>query len=91
METIKQNYKPAGDIEEEVKNCDLMNYGMFDSKDDFEFDSCDYCNGPVLGHLEAKCPRLEYDPEMVRKFERYLLKNKGMIFKMELRKQQNKE
>ena len=78
METIQKNYKLASEIEKELKDVDLENFLDFDGKGGFDFDSCDYCNGPVLGHLEVKCPRLEYDPGDVRKFEKHLKKNKGL-------------
>ena len=44
----------------------------FDYKGHYEFLKCAYCDGPLLGHMEAKCPRLEYDSGIVKRFESYL-------------------
>ena len=75
---MQKNYKSASDIAKELENVDLENFLDFDSKDGFEFDSCDYCNGPELRDLEVKFPRIEYELEMVRKFEKHLRKNEGL-------------
>ena len=38
----------------------------------YEFIHCEDCNGPILGHLTVKYPKLEYDAEVMSKFKNYL-------------------
>ena len=72
MNSLQKNYKSDNDIQKELANVNLDNFLDFDYHGQFEFVRCAFCDGPLLGHLEAKCPRVEYDGGTVSKFERYL-------------------
>ena len=72
MEDIKKNYKSCSEVEEEMKIVELENFLDFDYNGKYEFASCEDCNGPLLGHLKAKCPKITYDEEDVKMFETYL-------------------
>ena len=72
MEGMKMNYKSCSEIEEEMKNVVLENYLDFDVNRKYEFVFCEDCNGPLIGHMKAKCPKLAYGDEDVKKFENYL-------------------
>ena len=72
MDTIVKNYKQDSDIKNELADVKLDNFLDFDYSGNYEFLKCAYCDGPLLGHLEAKCPRLEYDSGTVKRFEAYL-------------------
>ena len=61
----------------------------FDYHGQFEFVRCTFCNGPLLGHLEVKCPKVEYDDGTVNRFERYLKGFNG--FRQALRKRENEK
>ena len=72
MEGMKNNYKLCSEIEEEMKNIELEHFLNFDYNGNYEFASCEDCNGPLLGHLKAKCSKIGYGEEDVKKFENYL-------------------
>ena len=72
MESIKVNYKKESEIEAELNNVNIENYLRFDYGGKYEFKKCEYCTGPLLGHYQPKCPRLEYDAAGVKRFEDYL-------------------
>ena len=75
MDSITTNYKSENDIRKELTHVDLDNFVDFGYNGQIDFVRCPYCNGPTLGHLEPKCPRLDYDKDILEKFDRYL---KGM-------------
>ena len=67
--SMKKNYKLYSEIEEEMKNVVLENFLDFDLNGRYEFASCEDCNGPLMGHMKAKCPKIAYGDEDVKKFE----------------------
>ena len=50
MESIRSNYKKDSEIEEELKNENIECYLRFDYGGKYEFKTCVYCNGTLLGH-----------------------------------------
>ena len=76
MESISTNYKKVSEIQEELKNVNIENYLEFNYQGDYVFKKCEYCDGLLLGHITQKCPKLDYDEKVVKKFESYL-KNIG--------------
>ena len=76
MDNIKSNYKKVSEIQEELKNVNIENHLEFNYQGDYVFKKCEYCDGPLLGHITQKCPKLDYDEKDVKKFENHL-KNIG--------------
>ena len=50
------------------KECSLR----FDYGGKYEFKTCEYCTGPLLGHYQPKCPKLEYDASGIKRFVDHL-------------------
>ena len=52
----------------------LEDYLKFKSNGEYEFLSCENCDGPMLGHQITKCTGLEesYDEKTIAKFEKWL-------------------
>ena len=67
-----KNYKPDADIRKELGHVKLDIFLDFDNDGNYEFLKCVYCDGPLLGHMEVKCPRLDYDSVLVKRYEGYL-------------------
>ena len=88
---MKKNYKLCSEIEEEMKNIVIENFLDFDVSGRYEFASCEDCNGPLIGHMKAKCPKLAYDDEDVKKFENYIKRIGGFKEAVWARKKKNKE
>ena len=76
MESISTNYKKVSEIQEELKNVNIENRLKFNYQGDYVFKKCEYCDGPLLGHIPQKCPTLDCDEKDVNKFENHL-KNIG--------------
>ena len=91
MENMKSNYKRESEIEEEMKNVVIENFLDFDDNSRYEFARCEDCNGPMMGHLKVKCPKLEYGEEDMNKFEVYLKRIGGFKEALWARKKKNKE
>ena len=72
MDNIKSNFKKVNEIQEELKNVNIENHLEFNYQGDYVFKKCEYCVGPLLGHVMQKCPKLDYDEKAVKKFEIYL-------------------
>ena len=70
------NYKKDAEIEAELENVNIENYLEFDYQGRYEFKECEYCTGPLLGHIQPKCPKVEYDERGVKRFKTHL-KNIG--------------
>ena len=85
MDNIKSNYKKVSEIQEELKNVNIENYLEFNYQGDYEFKKCPFCDGPALGHLAAKCPKLDHDEKAVKKFETYLKSMEGFSEAVERR------
>ena len=60
MENMKSNYKKEGEIQEEMKGVVIENFLDFDNNGRYEFMKCADCNGPMMGHLKVKSPKVEY-------------------------------
>ena len=71
-----KNYKKDPELKKEFLTTKMENYVRYFEGGQFEFKDCEYCNGPLLGHIQAKCPRIEYDERDVNKFKNHL-KNLG--------------
>ena len=54
----------------------IENYLEFENNGKYEFRRCEDCNGPMIGHLKEKCPKVEFSKDDVKRFERYI-KNIG--------------
>ena len=78
MEGMKKNYKSCSEIEEEMKNVVLENYLDFYFNGTYEFACFEDCNGLLIGHMKAKCPKLAYGDEDVEKFETHLKRIGGL-------------
>ena len=50
----------------------IDNYLELNYQGDYVFKKCEYCYGPLLGHIKQKCPKLDYDENAVKKFETHL-------------------
>ena len=72
MDNMKSNYMKVSDIQEELKNVVIENYLEFENNGKYEFWRCEDCNGPMIGHLTAKCPKVEYSDDDVKRFEIYI-------------------
>ena len=72
---MKDNYKKLDDIATDIRNSEIEKVLKFDSQDRYGFFHCETCGGPILGHLEPKCRRLNgvrYDNQTVKSFEDWL-------------------
>ena len=72
MESISTNYKKVSDIQEDLRNVTIENNFKFNYQGDYEFKKCEYCDGLLLGLMAQKCPKLDYDEKVVKKFKSYL-------------------
>ena len=72
MNIIMSNYKKDNEIQEELKNVNMENHLMFNYQSEYVFKTCEYCTGPLLGHLPTKCPKLEYNENGIKRFLDYL-------------------
>ena len=57
----------------------------------YEFARCEDCNGPLMGHMKAKCPKIAYGDEDVKKFETYLKRIGGFKEALWARDKKNRE
>ena len=64
------------DIHEELKNVVIEYHLEFWYNGEYEFRRSEYCDGPMLGHLKPKCPKVEYSEKDVQRFEKHI-KNIG--------------
>ena len=64
METVSTNYKKIIEIQEELRNVKIDNHLKFDYQGDYKFNKCEYCDGPLLGHMAQKCPMLDHDKRL---------------------------
>ena len=48
----------------------------FNNNGRYEFMRCEDCNGPMIGYLKPKCPKVEYSEDDVKRFEKFI-KNIG--------------
>ena len=55
-----------------MKNVVIENFLDFDLYGRYEIARCEDYNGPLMGHIKVKCPKLAYGEEDVKRFEIYL-------------------
>ena len=91
MEGIRKNYKSFIEIEEEIKKIQLENFLDFDFNRKYEFASCEDCNGLLLGHMKAKCPKIAYGDEDVKKFETYFGGFKEALWTRDMKNKEENE
>jgi len=74
IETMKNKYLNIEQIAGRLKAETLEDYLKFKSNGEYEFLSCENCDGPMLGHQITKCTGLEesYDEKTIAKFENWL-------------------
>ena len=76
MDDIKSNYMKESEIQEELKNVGIDNHLEIYYDGSYKFRRCEYCDGPLLGHLKEKCPKEDSSEDYVKEFEEYI-KNIG--------------
>ena len=54
-----------------MKNVVIENFLDFDVTGRYEFVRCEDCNGPLIGHMKAKYPKLACGDEDVKELEDY--------------------
>ena len=69
---MKNNYMNEVNIQTELENVKIENYLEFYSDGRYEFYKCSGCFGPQLGHITAKCTKIQYEGDTVKAFEVYL-------------------
>ena len=71
---MKNKYLNIEQIAGKLKTETLEDYLKFKSNGEYEFLSCENCDGPMLGHQITKCTGLEesYDEKTIAKFENWL-------------------
>ena len=56
LEVIISNYKTNQETEQELREQDdIKEFVVFDTLGNVTFHSCEFCAGPVLGHMAHKC------------------------------------
>ena len=71
MESIKKNYLKQEDITINIKAHGLEEYVELKNNGEYQFFKCEDCDGPILGHIQAKC-KDNYDDRTITKFEGWL-------------------
>ena len=66
------NYKKDAEMEKEMDAVDMGNFVKYDEHGHSTFRRCPYCYGPLMGHIQSKCPKVRYDKDAVEQFEIYL-------------------
>ena len=70
MNEMKKNYKKLEDIMLDIKNHGLDAYLEFDNTGRYELYKCEDCDGPMLGHQQAKCRNGDrYNERTIKSFE----------------------
>ena len=91
IKTISTNYKKLSEIQEELRNVNIENHLKFNYQGDYVFKKCEYCDGPLLGHTTQKCPKLDYDKKVVKKFDNHLENIGGFHEAIERREKSHRE
>ena len=76
IDTMKSKYLNIEQIVIRLKADTVEEYLEFNSSGDYEFLSCEDCDGPMLGHLINKCTGLQesYEKKTIVKFKEWLKK-----------------
>ena len=73
IEIIKSDYMTVENITTRLKADGLRDYLKFKSNGEYEFLSCELCDGPMLGHQITKCRHSEgYEEKTIARFEKWL-------------------
>ena len=74
IDNMKSKYMTVENITIRLKADTLKDYLDFKSNGEYEFLSCENCDGPMLGHQVTKCNSLQegYDEKTITKFEKWL-------------------
>ena len=73
IENMKANYMNVDTISTRIKADGLKEYLEFKNTGEYQFLSCENCDGPILGHITTKCRHGEsYDEKTIAKFESWL-------------------
>ena len=83
MESLRPNYKQDAEIENELDAVEIKNFVTFDVNGHHKHRKCAYCYGPLLGHIQPKCPKVKYEQEAVEQFEIYLENLEGVYESLE--------
>ena len=70
MNKMTKNYKKQEEITIDIKNHTLDEYLEFGTPGHYQFFKCEDCDGPILGHQQAKCRNGDrYDERTLTSFE----------------------
>ena len=73
MNDMKKNYMKQEEITINIKTHGLKEYLEFKNTGEYQFFRCEDCDGPILGHIQAKCRNGDtYDDRTITKFEGWL-------------------
>ena len=89
MDSVLVNYQRDSLIEKELENVDIENFLEFDYSGNYTFLECEYCAGPLIGHIQSKCPKTEYDEKAVGKFQKKI--KRMQIFKDKVKERGDKD
>ena len=56
-----KNFKKDAKIGTELENVNIENYLDFDYQGNYTFKQCEYCTGPLLGHIQPAKYKLRQD------------------------------
>ena len=88
-DNISQNYLRDALIEKELENVEIENYLEFDYNGHYTWFECIYCGGPTLGHIQPKCPKIEYDRAEIERFKKHL--RQKQIFQMKVKDRNDRD
>ena len=91
MDSILTNYKKDSDIEAELSNVEIENFVEFDYGGNYTFRECEYCTGPLLGHIQVKCAKLEYDEKIVKRYKTKLKNMPTFMTKIKEREERHRK
>ena len=89
MDSVLANYQRDSLIEKELENVEIENFLEFDYSGNYTFYECEYCAGPLIGHIQAKCPKVEYEEKAVGKVQMKI--KKMQIFKDKVKERGDRE
>ena len=91
MDSILTNYKRDSDIEKELENVEIENFLEFDYSGNYTFLECEYCTGPLLGHIQPKCSKVEYDEKIVKRFQQKIRRMQSFQDKIKEREEKHRK
>ena len=66
MDNIRSTYKKDSETQEVLKNVNIEYHWKFNYQGEYVFKKCADYDGPLLGHMTQKCPKLDYDEKVIR-------------------------